>query len=186
MRTCPPWVCPESVRETRGGTRGKMSGSCASRMTGASSVTLASVPSRSCTPSKLRRPTLLRRRSKKAIWSPRPARETGRPVGRGDAIARNLQPPHRLDGQAIARQAHHAGAGETQRLEEPAARDAFHVCDALNGVIPGLVPGTQPSTFAQGLPAISTAALGVRRTLDPGDEHRDDNCGEVSFIFSPC
>ena len=37
MRTWPPWVWPESVSETRAGTRGKMSGSCASRITGASS-----------------------------------------------------------------------------------------------------------------------------------------------------
>ena len=43
-RTWPPWVWPDSVSATRAGTRGKMSGSCASRMTGASSVTLASVP----------------------------------------------------------------------------------------------------------------------------------------------
>jgi hypothetical protein len=32
-----------------------------------------------------------------------------------------------------------------------------------NDVMPGLVPGTQPSTSA-----------GARREMDPGDKHRDD------------
>ena len=59
--------------------------------------------------------------------------EVARPVGRGDAVARHLQPPVRLDGEAVAGQPHHAGAGEAERLQEPAPRDAFHVCFALYG-----------------------------------------------------
>ena len=40
----------ETVSATRSGTSGKISGSCAIRMTGAASVILASVPGRSSTP----------------------------------------------------------------------------------------------------------------------------------------
>ena len=43
QRTWPPWVWPESCSETRAVTRLATSGSCAIRITGASSVTFASV-----------------------------------------------------------------------------------------------------------------------------------------------
>ena len=65
-----PCVCPARVRETRAGTFGKMSGSWASRITGASSSTFASVPDRSSTPSNHPRPRT------NAIWSPSPASQT--------------------------------------------------------------------------------------------------------------
>ena len=38
--------------------------------------------------------------------------QIARPVGRGDAVARDLEAPARLDGEAIARQPDHAGAGK--------------------------------------------------------------------------
>jgi hypothetical protein len=52
----PPWVWPANVKATRAGTRGKISGSCARRITGSSVVTCESVPGRSSTPRKRPRP----------------------------------------------------------------------------------------------------------------------------------
>ena len=49
-QTCPPWVWPDIVSVTRSGTRTKISGSCASRISGSLPLICVSVPGRSSTP----------------------------------------------------------------------------------------------------------------------------------------
>jgi len=58
-----------SAKAERAGIPGKMSGSCASRIAGASSWSCASVPGRSSTP--------IRRPRRRASWSPRPMSQNG-------------------------------------------------------------------------------------------------------------
>jgi hypothetical protein len=51
--------------------------------------------------------------------------EAAGPIRRRDGMARNLEPPARLHGKAIARKPHHAGAGEAGGLQELTTGDSL-------------------------------------------------------------
>src|SRR5581483_11677173 len=68
----------------------------------------------------------------------------------------------------VAREANHAGAGGAQRLEEPAAGDAFHVWSVLEQVLPSPLVGEGQGggdgrTSASGVPPTPIPSPSCRR-----------------------